>query len=251
MEKDKAFIENYSYDAKENKKKAIELVVNHPLITTQDLLRIKKMKVDLGPAWGTSPLYHSNHLNTALVNSEGISKKEVLSTMKKMQYDLKIAALKRDDLTEDETELVLEYSIKHHGHIPDQMTEILKADEKEDLLKDKEFKDRIIKHLKKKYQKGSNWQSKPNGLKFLDVMISYGWLDALDEMTDKDKNDIIQVIASAYTTKKHGRPSISKDRILKITNKLGNGKEYLLIKLHELTGDEDFLPEDVKDIFIF
>lgn len=223
-------------------KEIIKLIVNHPLATTMDLVRINKMRTT---RWGgaSTPLYNSSHLNTALAAKDDLPIDELMKLIKLQQYDLKVKAAGRTDMSDVDMNILIEYAIKHHSHMPDQLREIFAAAGKTDLLDTSLIRGSVVAELKKKYSKGNSWQSKPNGLKFLEVMDNYGWFD---ELTQKDKEDMSQVIATAYTDKR-----ISKDRIVKLIDRLGASASEILALLYEQTGDEDFLPSTAKDIFLF
>jgi hypothetical protein len=239
MDKGTAFKDTW-YD--QDSKEIIKLIVNHPMATTNDLMRIKKMKTT---QWGgkSTARYNSSHLNTALAQKNDAPMTEVMKLIKLQQYDLKVNAMKRQDLSDADRDIIIEYTIKQHSHMPAQLKEIFKAGNKEDLLEKSEYKSRIIAEIKKKYTKGSGWASKPNGMKFLVVMDEYGWFD---ELTDKDKTDMVIVISKAYQEKR-----ISKERIVKMIDKISDQATEFFALLYEETGEEDFLPKTIQDMFLF
>lgn len=234
MEKQTAFKDTW-YD--ESSKEIMELIFNHPLITTNDLLRINKMKSNI---WGggSQQIYNSKHLNSVLAEKEDLSTDELMKLIKKQQYDIKVKAAKRKDLSEADRNVLIEYSIKHHSHMPEQLREIFN-ELGEDI---NDYKDEIISVVKKKYTKGNNWTTAPTGIKLLEVIDTYDWMS---ELTDKDKEDMAKVLVNAYN-----KGVVSKERLTKVLNNLGGGMEFLT-KLYDETGDEDFLPEVAKDLFLF
>jgi hypothetical protein len=235
MENETAFKDTW-YDS--DSKEIIKLIVNHPLATTQDLLRIKKMK---SKRFSNGPVYASIHLNTAMAGKSDIPITELMKMIKLAQYDLKISTLQRKDLSPADKNIVLEYAVKQHSHMPEQMEEIFKASGNPKGYET--YKDTIIENLYKKYTKATGWYGKANGLKFLEVLERYGWVGDVDEQT---KEGIAKLIAKAYDD---GR--ISKERIIKVMDSLSDmGIDYLS-HLHSKTGDEGFLPVTVRDMFIF
>lgn len=223
-------------------KEIIKLIVNHSMATTKDLMRIKNMKTT---QWGgkSAPRYNSSYLNSALANKSDAPIDELMKLIKLQQYDLKLNVMKRQDLSEADKGVIVEYTIRHHSHVPEQLKAIFKAGGKEDLLEKSVYRDSIIAELKKKYTKGNGWSSKPNGLKFLEVMDSYGWFG---DLTERDRKDMGKVIAKAYEEKR-----LSKERIIKLIDRLTDNAADFLTLLYEETGDEDFLPNSIRDIFIF
>jgi len=226
-------------------KDILKIIVENPLVTTDDIIRIKKMKSKSHSKYSSSQvLYNSTHINTALSNKTDLPKEKIMAMVKLSQFNIKIQALKRDDLTDEDKQLILDYAIKHHSQTPRHITLILEELGKLKLLKDDNFRKKIIEILKKKYKYNNNWgNNKPNGIQFLVVIDEYGWMDYL---TDSDKKEMSNVIVEAFK-----RGSLPKDKILKIIDNLEGNTSGFLLQIYEQTNDEDFLPKKVKDIFLF
>ena len=239
FEKETAFESRYSDHAKE----VIRMIAAHPLVTTDDLVEIRKMRSKNKNAPNASPLYSSSYLNSELANKEDAPKDVIMQMVKLAQFDIKIKALKRTDLTQEDKDVIIDYTIRLHGHMPDQVKEIFKAAGKENLLDDPKVKKQIIDVLEKKYTKAPNWNTKPTGMAFLETVDEYGWLDDLPEKT---KLVMGGVISTAYNKK-----ILSKERIKKIISSLKGDASFFLIQLYQETKDEDFLPKETQDIFLF
>ena len=239
MEKQTAFTDTWIDDSS---KEILKLITNHPLATTQDLIRINNMKTG---AWGgsKSKIYNSNHLNTAMINKSDLPIAEVMRLIKLQQYDLKVKAIAKPDLSDADKNIIIEYALKHHVHIPAQIREIFDAGNVLELLDKPEIKLQIIESLKKKYSNDIKSLKKSNGLKFLEIINEYKFFN---DLSNKDKQYISEVIASAYAEKR-----VTKDRIINMIDSFGyNAVDFLAI-LYEQTGDIDFLPKLAKDIFLF
>ena len=239
MEKQTAFRDTWYDDAS---KEILKLITNHPLATAQDLIRINNMK---SGAWGgsKSKIYNSNHLNTALINKSDLPITEVMKLIKLQQYDLKVKAIAKPDLSDADKNIIIEYALKQHAHIPTQLREIFDAGGVLTLLDKPEIKLQIIESLKKKYSNDIKSSKKSNGLKFLEIINEYKFFN---DLSNKDKQYISEVIASAYAEKR-----VTKDRIINMIDSFGyNAVDFLAI-LYEQTGDIDFLPKLAKDIFLF
>ena len=213
-------------------KTILKMIVTHPMATTSDLKRINKMR-DTG--WNKSPRYSSNHLNHALSKRTDLPENELMQLVKKAQTDVKIEASKRK-LSPANREILLDYTVKHHAHMPDQLKEIF-SNAKADY---NDYKDQIITGMYKKYQE-KNWQA--NGLKTLEVIDAYDWLD---DMPERYKANIAKTIVQAYD-----RKSVTKERLVKVIHSLSSSGMNYLTELYDATGDDDFLPKEVQDIFIF
>ena len=239
MEKQTAFKDIWFDDTS---KEILKLITNHPLATTQDLIRINNMK---SGAWGgsKSKIYNSNHLNTAMINKSDLPIAEVMKLIKLQQYDLKVKAIAKPDLSDADKNIIIEYSLKQHVHVPSQIREIFAAGNVLELLDKPEIKLQIIESLKKKYSNDIKSSKKSNGLKFLEIINEYKFFN---DLSNKDKQYISEVIASAYAEKR-----VTKDRIINMIDSFGyNAVDFLAI-LYEQTGDIDFLPKLAKDIFLF
>ncbi len=225
-------------------KEILKLITNHPLATTQDLIRINNMKSKIG-VWGgsKSKTYNSNHLNTALINKSELPITEVMKLIKLQQYDLKVKAIAKPDLSDADKNIIIEYSLKQHVHIPSQIREIFAAGGVLKLLDKPEIKLQIIESLKKKYSNDIKSSKKSNGLKFLEIINEYKFFN---DLSNKDKQYISEVIASAYAEKR-----VTKDRIINMIDSFGYNAVDFLALLYEQTGDIDFLPKLAKDIFLF
>ncbi len=223
-------------------KEILKLITNHPLATTQDLIRINNMKIGV---WGgsKSKAYNSNHLNTALINKSDLPITEVMKLIKLQQYDLKVKAIAKPDLSDADKNIIIEYSLKQHIHIPSQIREIFAAGGVLTLLDKPEIKLQIIESLKKKYSNDIKSSKKSNGLKFLEIINEYKFFN---DLSNKDKQYISEVIASAYAEKR-----VTKDRIVNMIDSFGYNAVDFLALLYEQTGDIDFLPKLAKDIFLF
>lgn len=239
MEKQTAFTDTWLDDSS---KEILKLITNHPLATTQDLIRINNMKTG---KWGGSKtkIYNTNHLNTAMINKSDLPIAEVMRLIKLQQYDLKVKAIAKPDLSDADKNIIIEYALKHHVHIPAQIREIFDAGNVLELLDKPEIKLQIIESLKKKYSNDIKSLKKSNGLKFLEIINEYKFFN---DLSNKDKQYISEVIASAYAEKR-----VTKDRIINMIDSFGyNAVDFLAI-LYEQTGDIDFLPKLAKDIFLF
>lgn len=238
MEKQTAFKDTWFDDSS---KEILKLITNHPLATTQDLIRINNMK----SAWGgsKSKIYNSNHLNTALINKSDLPITEVMRLIKLQQYDLKVKAIAKPDLSDADKNIIIEYSLKQHIHIPSQIREIFAAGGVLTLLDKPEIKLQIIESLKKKYSNDIKSSKKSNGLKFLEIINEYKFFN---DLSNKDKQYISEVIASAYAEKR-----VTKDRIINMIDSFGYNAVDFLALLYEQTGDIDFLPKLAKDVFLF
>ncbi len=239
MEKQTAFKDIWFDDTS---KEILKLITNHPLATTQDLIRINNMK---SGAWGgsKSKIYNSNHLNTAMINKSDLPITEVMKLIKLQQYDLKVKAIAKPDLSDADKNIIIDYTLKQHFHIPSQIREIFAAGGVLELLDKPEIKLQIIESLKKKYSNDIKSSKKSNGLKFLEIINEYKFFN---DLSNKDKQYISEVIASAYAEKR-----VTKDRIINMIDSFGyNAVDFLAI-LYEQTGDIDFLPKLAKDVFLF
>ena len=223
-------------------KEILKLITNHPLATTQDLIRINNMKTSgwYGPK---SKTYNSNHLNTVMINKSDLPIAEVMKLIKLQQYDLKVKAIAKPDLSDADKNIIIEYSLKQHFHIPSQIREIFAAGGVLTLLDKPEIKLQIIESLKKKYSNDIKSSKKSNGLKFLEIINEYKFFN---DLSNKDKQYISEVIASAYAEKR-----VTKDRIVNMIDSFGYNAVNFLALLYEQTGDIDFLPKLAKDIFLF
>lgn len=223
-------------------KEILKLITNHPLATAQDLIRINNMKTG---AWGgsKSKIYNSNHLNTAMINKSDLPIAEVMKLIKLQQYDLKVKAIAKPDLSDADKNIIIEYSLKQHVHVPSQIREIFAAGNVLELLDKPEIKLQIIESLKKKYSNDIKSSKKSNGLKFLEIINEYKFFN---DLSNKDKQYISEVIASAYAEKR-----VTKDRIVNMIDSFGYNAVDFLALLYEQTGDIDFLPKLAKDIFLF
>lgn len=239
MEKQTAFKDIWFDDTS---KEILKLITNHPLATAQDLIRINNMKTG---AWGgsKSKIYNSNHLNTALINKSDLPITEVMKLIKLQQYDLKVKAIAKPDLSDADKNIIIEYSLKQHVHVPSQIREIFAAGNVLELLDKPEIKLQIIESLKKKYSNDIKSSKKSNGLKFLEIINEYKFFN---DLSNKDKQYISEVIASAYAEKR-----VTKDRIVNMIDSFGYNAVDFLALLYEQTGDIDFLPKLAKDIFLF
>ncbi len=239
MEKQTAFKDIWFDDTS---KEILKLITNHPLATTQDLIRINNMK---SGAWGgsKSKIYNSNHLNTAMINKSDLPITEVMKLIKLQQYDLKVKAIAKPDLSDADKNIIIEYSLKQHVHVPSQIREIFAAGGVLELLDKPEIKLQIIESLKKKYSNDIKSSKKSNGLKFLEIINEYKFFN---DLSNKDKQYISEVIASAYAEKR-----VTKDRIINMIDSFGYNVVDFLAILYEQTGDIDFLPKLAKDIFLF
>lgn len=239
MEKQTAFKDIWFDDTS---KEILKLITNHPLATAQDLIRINNMK---SGAWGgsKSKIYNSNHLNTAMINKSDLPIAEVMRLIKLQQYDLKVKAIAKPDLSDADKNIIIEYSLKQHVHVPSQIREIFAAGNVLELLDKPEIKLQIIESLKKKYSNDIKSSKKSNGLKFLEIINEYKFFN---DLSNKDKQYISEVIASAYAEKR-----VTKDRIVNMIDSFGYNAVDFLALLYEQTGDIDFLPKLAKDIFLF
>lgn len=239
MEKKTAFEVSYG----KGLKNYIGKIVTHPLITTEDLLRIRDMKAP-NSGWGNAKhkLYASSSINTLLADRTDVPKEVAISLVKIMQYDIKVKIFKRDDLDTKDEDLIIKYTIKHHSHMPKQVNEILTAAGKLSLLDDTDFRKKVIIVLKKKYQSNNMWRNTPSGIKFFEVVDEYGWMDTL---TDDDVMAMVDVMANAIEVGK-----LQKDKVKKIISKMADGVK-LMAAMYDKTQDESFLPGSVKDIFLF
>lgn len=235
--KDKtAFKNNFNNEAKQ----IIKLIVEHPLITVDDLMFITSIKAEPRPG----SYYNSSYINSTLVNKSDAPKSAIIALIKKPQYDIKVKALKRKDLTSSDIDMILQYSINHHSHMPSQMKEILASAGKLSLLEDETFKKEIIENLKKKYTIGTNRFKKPNGINFFETVAEYGWIN---EITKTEMDEIFTIIIEAYKNK-----AITKNRIdTLINNYLGEHSGEFLFKIYNETKDESFFPPKVVDVFLF
>lgn len=224
-------------------KKIIKLIVEHPLITSDDLIFIKSIKSKPGRYAAESSYYNSSHLNSAIANKGDAPKSAIISLVKIPQFDLKIKALRRKDLDTKEIDMIINYAVKQHGHMPAQIKEILQAANKTKLLTNDKFKKEIIDHLKKKYKKGSNWRSKPTGIKFFETLLEYGWFG---ELTEVDKKEMFEVVIEAYKQKR-----LKKERIFKIVKLMDSLAGEFLLNIYNETKDESFFPDKVVDVFLF
>ncbi len=224
-------------------KDIIKLIVTHPLATTEDLMEIRKIKSKNRYGPGSSPMYASSYLNSELAAKGDAPKDAIMSLVKLAQFDIKLKALDRTDLTDYDIDVIIDYTVKLHAHMPDQVKQIFGKIKKEDLLNDPTIKRRIIKVLEEKYQKGPNWNTKPTGMAFLETVDEYGWLD---ELPEKTKLVMGGVISKAYKAK-----VLSKERIKKIIGSLKGDASVFLLQLYEETKDEDFLPKTAQEIFLF
>ena len=240
MEKQTAFRDTWFDDSS---KEILKLIVNHPLATTQDLIRINNMKSDDSFGGSKSKIYNSNHLNTAMIDKSDLPDAEVMKLIKLQQYDLKVKAIAKPDLSDADKNIIIEYALKHHVHIPTQMREIFAAGNVLELLDKPEIKLQIIESLKKKYSNDIKSSKKSNGLKFLEIINEYKFFN---DLSNKDKQYISEVIASAYAEKR-----VTKDRIINMIDSFGYNAVDFLALLYEQTGDIDFLPKLAKDIFLF
>ena len=239
MEKQTAFKDTWFDDSS---KEILKMITTHPLATTQDLIRINNMKRG-GWAGSNSKLYNSNHINTALINKSDLPITEVMKLIKLQQYDLKVKAIAKPDLSDADKNIIIEYSLKQHVHIPSQISEIFAAGGVLELLDKPEIKLQIIESLKKKYSNDIKSLKKSNGLKFLEIINEYKFFN---DLSNKDKQYISEVIASAYAEKR-----VTKDRIVNMIDSFGYNAVDFLALLYEQTGDIDFLPKLAKDIFLF
>ena len=239
MEKQTAFKDTWFDDSS---KEILKMITTHPLATTQDLIRINNMKRG-GWAGSNSKLYNSNHINTALINKSDLPITEVMKLIKLQQYDLKVKAIAKPDLSDADKNIIIEYSLKQHVHIPSQIREIFAAGGVLELLDKPEIKLQIIESLKKKYSNDIKSLKKSNGLKFLEIINEYKFFN---DLSNKDKQYISEVIASAYAEKR-----VTKDRIVNMIDSFGYNAVDFLALLYEQTGDIDFLPKLAKDIFLF
>lgn len=239
FEKGTAFESRYSGHAKE----VIDMVSTHPLTTTDDLVRIRKMKSKNSWNNNSSVAYASSSLNSALADKPDAPKDAIMQMVKLAQFDIKIKALKRTDLTQEDKDVIIDYTIRLHGHMPDQVKEIFKAAGEENLLNDPKVKKQIIDVLEKKYTKAPGWNTKPTGMAFLETVDEYGWLDDLPEKT---KLVMGGVISTAYN-----KNILSKERIKKIIGSLKGDASFFLIQLYQETNDADFLPKETQDVFLF
>jgi len=237
----KTALKNY-YHNKESKL-ILKLIVNHPLITAEDILRIKKVKTDSNKYSKATSFYNSSHINTALVKKPDTPKNTILTLVKLAQFDIKIHALGRNDLDKTDINMILEYAIKQHSHNPIQMKKLLDVANKSYLLKDESFNKKIIETLKKKYQKYSNWRTKPTGIKFFVIILEYGWMDYLNSF---DKDEMFSVVVDAYKNK-----SVTKKMINKMAINLGKYSGEFLLKIYNETNDDSFFPKTAKEIFLF
>ncbi len=216
-------------------KEIVKLLAEHPLMTTADLQRIMGIKSSATWGSGTQPEYNSNHLNTALAARPDFDEAELMKLVKKSQFDVKLSASKRD-LSEANETILIEYTIKHHSHMPTQLKEIFS-----NLGVDfEDYKDEIIAGLYKKYN-GDKWKS--NGLKTLEVINGYNWLD---EMPEHYKENIAKTIVKAYN-----EGTVTKDKLIKVIKKLSAGGIKYLLDLYDETGDDEFLPADAQEMFLF
>ena len=239
MENQTAFKDTWFDDSS---KEILKMITTHPLATTQDLIRINNMKRG-GWAGSNSKLYNSNHINTALINKSDLPITEVMKLIKLQQYDLKVKAIAKPDLSDADKNIIIEYSLKQHVHIPSQIREIFAAGGVLELLDKPEIKLQIIESLKKKYSNDIKSLKKSNGLKFLEIINEYKFFN---DLSNKDKQYISEVIASAYAEKR-----VTKDRIVNMIDSFGYNAVDFLALLYEQTGDIDFLPKLAKDIFLF
>lgn len=218
-------------------KEIISIIVAWKDITTEDLIKINKMKAKRWDG-GSATIYNNKDLNSAIASKEDAPLDDLMKMVKLQQYDIKVKVAKRADLSPADKDILIEYSIKHHAHMIDQLTEIFNTLG----IKLEDYRSDIISSVTTKYiplQKYSN----DNGFKFLKVIDNYGWLRVLDEET---KEKAAKIIVKAYE-----RNALSKAAILKALNDLSElGIDYLTA-LYEKTGDGDFLPDTVKDIFVF
>lgn len=223
------------YDDKS--KSIMSLIVNHPLATTEDLIRITRVKNN----WGgrSTQKYNSTFLNTALSKKDDFSMNELMKMIKLQQYDIKVNAMKRKDLSDADKNIIINYSLKHHMHKPEQIREIFEAGNILDLLDKKDYIEYIINGLKKKYSLDNG----SNGLKLLEIIDGYGWLSKL---SDDDKNSMVDVITKTYND---GR--LTKERLLKFMSRFGDNIVDFATIIYDRTGDEDFLPKTIKDMFLF
>jgi len=228
MERKTAFDNGWG---EQTKKEILKLVVTHPFLTYEDLKRIEKVKSNYN---NSQKEYVSKELNAALASQNDLPESDLMKLVKKQQFDIKVIASKRD-LKDENKEILIDYTIKHHSHMPEQLEEVFSN---LSIKKDK-YKKEIIETLYSKYME-KNWLA--NGIRFLEVVDKYNWLSEIDEEL---KSKISRSLVNNYKDNR-----ISQDRLIKMLNKISAGVDYLM-KLYEETGDDAFLPSEVKDIFIF
>lgn len=235
LEKQTAFTSQY---LSVTDKESFNLIINWSGATTDDLIRINKMKSKQGWNGVKTPIYNNKDLNSAIASKADAPLSEVMKMVKLQQFDIKLSAAKRNDLSPADKDILVEYSIRHHAHMNVQLTEIFTTLG----IKLTDYQNDIINAVKQKYIPSKKY-SDENGFKFLKVIDTYGWLRILDEET---KENVAKIIVRTYE-----RNAMSKDAIVKALNNLSElGIDYLT-SLYEKTGDGDFLPDTVKDIFVF
>lgn len=242
LSKQTAFKDSY-YDS--SSKDILSLIVNHPLATTDDLLKINNMKTIYKTYSGSAGLiYNSAILNSAIANKSDAPLSDILKMVKLQQYDIKVKALKRKDLSEADKNIIIDYAIKQHSHMPEQLKEIFDAGN----INIDKYKKEIINTVSKKYglvenEEPSRSVKSSTMFTFLTTMKGYGWEDSV---SDALKDYITKVLYRDFLG-----GMITQDRIIKFFTKVDNSTSEYLLNFYELTSDDSFLPETARDIFLF
>ena len=219
---------NNGYFNNKESKEILKLIVQHPLITTSDLQRISKVKT----VYNNMPEYNSVYLDTALSARDDLEEKDLIKFIKKKQIGPKLEVSKKE-LTDETQQILIEYTIKHHFIMPDQVKLVFKNLG----ISINDYHDKITSVILDKYL---NDRRDINGLHALALLDNY----------DIDIDDITIGKIVDYVIKMYNDKKVTPTKLRDDLTEMGVLAHRVLHLLFEHTHDPLFLSDELAGLFL-